>query len=55
MLKNGNMKCKIIVTYVRKNFVMAKKKKANTNYIIKLEITATTPDNLEVRPTIFVI
>ena len=54
-MKNVGMKCKIIVTYAKKSFVMIKIIKANMKYIAKLEIIDTTPDNLEVQPTIFVI
>ena len=39
----------------KKSFVMIKIIKANMKYIAKLEIIDTTPDNLEVQPTIFVI
>ena len=55
-MKNVYMKSKIIVTYARENFVMIKIIKVNVKYFAKLEIiTTTTPENLEVLPTIFVI
>ena len=54
-MKNGLIKCKITVTYANKRFVMIKMIKVNMNYTAKLEIIATTPENLEVQLTIFVI
>ena len=52
-MKNGIMKHEIIVIYAKQNFSMTKKIKANIKYIIKFEIIATTPENLEVLLTIF--
>ena len=54
-MKYGNMKRKTIVTYTKENFVLTKMIKAYMKYITKLEIIATTEENLEVLPTIFVI
>ena len=41
------MKSKKYAIYVKKGFVMIKIKKANMTFIIKQEIIATTPENLE--------
>ena len=43
------------VTYLKKSFVIIKMKKINLNYIKKLEIIATIPENLENLLIVFVI
>ena len=49
------MKAKKYVIYAKKSFVMIKMRKANMPFIIKSEIIAITPGNLEELLIIFAI
>ena len=53
-MKSVSMKSEIIATDAKKYFVMIKIIKVNMKYFAKSGIITTTPDNLEVLPTIFV-
>ena len=52
MTKNENTKNKNYVIYARKNFVTIKATKVNIKYTKKLELIVTTPENLEMQPTL---
>ena len=53
-MKSVSMKSEIIATDAKKCFAMIKMIKVNMKYFAKSGIITTTPDNLEVLPTIFV-
>ena len=53
-MKSVSMKSEIIATDAKNCFVMIKMIKVNMKYFAKSGIITTTPDNLEVLPTIFV-
>ena len=55
MKKLSLMKSKKYAIYAKKSFAMIKIKKVNMNFIIKLEIIVTTPENLQESVIIFLI
>ena len=55
MKRMSVMKNKKFVSYAKKSFVMMKMRKVNLNYIIKLEIIAIAPENLEELLIVFAI